>query len=174
VLGSDDHIVDAFTSRLADCGRKVVYRHTGHRALWTRDDVRGPLCAAAPEVVLVAVGTPHGVEVAAHLETVLPHASVIAVGAGVALAVGMERRASPHLQRLRLEWAWRMATDPRRLTRRYLLQCAPLLPVLLWAARSGPTRAGSVTDPVDAMIRASGSSPSGRLLSAHPPKCSRE
>lgn len=145
VLGSEDHIVEAFADRLADRGREVVYRHTGARAEWTGDDVRGPLRASDPELVLVAVGTPHGIEVAAQLEPVLPRSSVIAVGAGVGLAVGMERRASPRVQRLQLEWAWRMATDPRRLTRRYLLQCAPLLPTLLAAARSlRPVRTESV------------------------------
>ena len=138
VLGSEAHVVDEFARRLADRGREVVYRHTGARALWTRDDVRGPLGASDPELVLVAVGTPHGVDVAAQLETAVPRAAVIAVGAGVGLAVGMERRASPLVQRLHLEWAWRMAGDPRRLTRRYVLQCAPLLPALRSAASTLP------------------------------------
>lgn len=146
VLGSEDRIVDAFARRLADRGREVVYRHTGARGEWTREDVRGPLGASDPELVLVAVGTPYGVEVAAGLEASLPRSSVVAVGAGVGLAVGMERRASPALQRLHLEWAWRMATDPRRLTRRYLLDCAPLLPALRAAARSlASARGGSDT-----------------------------
>ena len=146
VLGSEAHVVDAFARRLAERGRDVVYRHTGSRAQWTQDDVRGPLRASDPELVLVAVGTPYGVEVAAHLEAVLPRASVIAVGAGVGLAVGLERRASPRVQRLHLEWAWRMATDPRRLTRRYLVHCAPLLPALRGAASTlAPARGGSET-----------------------------
>lgn len=145
VLGSEDHVVDAFTRRLAERGREVVYRHTGARALWAGDEVRGPLVASDPQLVLVAVGTPYGVEVTAQLEPVLSRSSVVAVGAGVGLAVGMERRASPLLQRLHLEWAWRMGTDPRRLARRYLVDCAPMLPALRAAAKSlSPVRSGSV------------------------------
>lgn len=136
VLGSEDRVVDAFAGRLAEQGRELVYRNTGARDDWRRDDVRGPLRASDPDVVLVAVGTPHGVEVAAGLEPFLPSSSVVAVGAGVGLAVGMERRAAPLVQALHLEWAWRMVADPRRLARRYLLECVPLLPSLLAAARS--------------------------------------
>lgn len=43
-----------------------------------------------------------------------------AVGAGIGFFVGVMRRAPEPLQKIGLEWAWRMMEEPRRLWRRYL------------------------------------------------------
>jgi N-acetylglucosaminyldiphosphoundecaprenol N-acetyl-beta-D-mannosaminyltransferase len=49
---------------------------------------------------------------------------------------GAERRAPGWMQRDGLEWAYRLATDPRRLAGRYLLDSPRIVPLLLreWAA----------------------------------------
>lgn len=49
----------------------------------------------------------------------------IGIGAAVELYVGGERRAAPLVQRLRLEWAFRLIQDPKRLWRRYLVEGVP-------------------------------------------------
>lgn len=135
VLGSDDAVVSAYAQRLLQQERAVVFQHTGRRDDWTESNVGDGLRSSRPDLVLVAVGTPYGVAVASRLQTFMP-CPVIAVGAGVGLAVGMERRAPAHVQQLYLEWAWRMAADPRRLARRYVVDCAPLVPALWRAAKS--------------------------------------
>lgn len=139
VLGSEDHIVAAFSRRLGARDREVVFRETGSRLGWTQQVVLDGLQASEPDLVLIAVGTPFGVPIAADLQKVVP-CPVLSVGAGVGLAVGLEPRSPAAVQRVRLEWAWRLAADPRRLSRRYLVECAPLVPVLRAAARSVAAR----------------------------------
>ena len=53
----------------------------------------------------------------------------VAIGVGCAFDIlaGTVRRAPIWMQRVGLEWAWRLAMEPRRLWRRYLVQDAPLL-----------------------------------------------
>jgi exopolysaccharide biosynthesis WecB/TagA/CpsF family protein len=45
-----------------------------------------------------------------------------AFGAAIDFLVGSRRRAPRVFQRLGLEWAWRLAHEPRRLARRYLIE----------------------------------------------------
>ncbi|HZP28165.1 MAG TPA: WecB/TagA/CpsF family glycosyltransferase [Acidimicrobiia bacterium] len=46
----------------------------------------------------------------------------LAFGAAAQFMTGERRRAPALLQRAGLEWAWRLATEPRRLARRYLVE----------------------------------------------------
>jgi N-acetylglucosaminyldiphosphoundecaprenol N-acetyl-beta-D-mannosaminyltransferase len=54
----------------------------------------------------------------------------VTVGAGLDFLGGAQVRCPQHLQRLNLEWAWRLTRDPRRLWRRYFW-CAILFATLL-------------------------------------------
>ena len=56
-------------------------------------------------------------------------------GASLLFLAGQERRAPRLVQRAGLEWAWRLAQDPRRLARRYWHNTA-ILRLLLQASRS--------------------------------------
>jgi exopolysaccharide biosynthesis WecB/TagA/CpsF family protein len=58
----------------------------------------------------------------------------LCVGAALLFLTGQERRAPRPVQRAGLEWAWRLAQDPKRLARRYLLE-DPALFRLIWQER---------------------------------------
>jgi N-acetylglucosaminyldiphosphoundecaprenol N-acetyl-beta-D-mannosaminyltransferase len=89
------------------------------------EPIRGALCEACPDLVLVALGSPKQELVIARLRHELPGAWWIGVGASLSFVAGHIRRAPPLLQRLGLEWAHRLAQEPRRLFRRYLVDDAP-------------------------------------------------
>ncbi len=55
----------------------------------------------------------------------------LCVGASLLFLTGAERRAPRAVQSAGLEWAWRLAQDPRRLARRYLVD-SPKIVRLLW------------------------------------------
>jgi N-acetylglucosaminyldiphosphoundecaprenol N-acetyl-beta-D-mannosaminyltransferase len=55
----------------------------------------------------------------------------IGTGASIRFMAGVERRAPQWMQRAGLEWAWRMAGDPRRLAKRYLIDDLKFFP-LVW------------------------------------------
>ena len=47
---------------------------------------------------------------------------VLCYGAAIDFLVGRQRRAPQLVQRVGLEWLWRLASEPRRLARRYLIE----------------------------------------------------
>jgi N-acetylglucosaminyldiphosphoundecaprenol N-acetyl-beta-D-mannosaminyltransferase len=75
---------------------------------------------AQPDLLLVAFGQPKGERwIHANYQALGVPVSV-QVGASLDFAAGLVRRAPVWMQRLGLEWVFRLALEPRRLTRRYL------------------------------------------------------
>ena len=77
------------------------------------------IAAAHPDIVWVGLSTPRQERwMAAHVGRV--HAPVlVGVGAAFDFHAGVKRQAPRWIQRAGLEWAFRMASEPRRLTGRY-------------------------------------------------------
>jgi N-acetylglucosaminyldiphosphoundecaprenol N-acetyl-beta-D-mannosaminyltransferase len=105
------------------------------------DDIRG----AAPDLVIVGLGAPKQelwIDASAPL---LQPAVLLGVGASIDFLAGTRRRAPPWMSAAGLEWAYRLAHEPRRLFRRYLLRDPRFLIIvlrqllaqrLLWRMRS--------------------------------------
>ena len=75
--------------------------------------------AAEPDLLFVAFGQPKGeVWIADHLDDLGVPVSV-QVGGSLEMLTGRVRRAPRLVQRTGLEWAWRVAMEPRRLGPRY-------------------------------------------------------
>ncbi len=81
--------------------------------------------AAAPDLVLVGLGFPKQERMIALLRAELPGAWHLGCGAGIPMAAGQFSRAPALLQRSGGEWLHRLALEPRRLARRYLVHDAP-------------------------------------------------
>jgi N-acetylglucosaminyldiphosphoundecaprenol N-acetyl-beta-D-mannosaminyltransferase len=78
--------------------------------------------AFEPHVLFVCLGAPRAEKwAAAHLHQ-LPGCVAVCAGAAVDFAAGSKRRAPTVVQRMGLEWAFRLVLEPRRLWRRYLLR----------------------------------------------------
>ncbi len=75
---------------------------------------------ANPDVVWVGIGVPKQEKWMAKLRPVLDAPVLIGVGAAFDFHAGLVPQAPPWLQRAGLEWAYRLAREPRRLWRRYL------------------------------------------------------
>jgi exopolysaccharide biosynthesis WecB/TagA/CpsF family protein len=82
--------------------------------------------AANARLVLVALGAPKQEIFAARALAAELGAGLICIGAALDFLVGAQKRAPRVLQTYGLEWAWRLATNPRRLAVRYA-QCAVVL-----------------------------------------------
>ena len=79
------------------------------------------ILAAKPQFVWVGLGCPKQELFLARLRDRLPPAVYLAVGAAFPLISGAVRQAPPQLQKLGLEWAFRLSMEPRRLWKRYLI-----------------------------------------------------
>lgn len=103
------------------------------------DDV-SMINAAAPDYVWVGLGAPKQDLWAARQRPHLDAAVVLAVGAAFDFHSGGLRRAPAWMQRLGLEWLYRLVAEPRRLARRYLVTNTRFLVLLVrsrWTARRG-------------------------------------
>jgi N-acetylglucosaminyldiphosphoundecaprenol N-acetyl-beta-D-mannosaminyltransferase len=75
---------------------------------------------AEPDVVWVGIGVPKQEKWMAAMRAHLDAPVLVGVGAAFDFHAGLVRQAPPWLQRAGLEWAFRLAIEPRRLWRRYL------------------------------------------------------
>ncbi len=87
------------------------------------------LAASGARLCLLALGAPKQEILAIRGAERLPGCGFVSVGAGLDFIAGHQSRAPLWVRRMALEWAWRLATNPRRLARRYL-DCALVLPGL--------------------------------------------
>lgn len=87
--------------------------------------IREQLLAARPHIVFVAFGSPKQENVIAKLRDVLPNAWWIGVGISLSFIAGHVKRAPAVVQKLGLEWVHRLAQEPERLFRRYVLEDIP-------------------------------------------------
>lgn len=85
-----------------------------------RAAVIGEINDSDPDVVWVGIGVPKQEKWMAALRPYLRAPLLIGVGAAFDFHAGLVPQAPPWLQRRGLEWAYRLAREPRRLWRRYL------------------------------------------------------
>lgn len=79
------------------------------------------LRAAAPDIVFVGLGSPKQERLIRRLRGALPASWWLGIGAGFSFLAGDVKRAPRWMQVWGLEWAHRLAQEPRRLFERYVM-----------------------------------------------------
>lgn len=91
------------------------------------EQVLADIEASGARMAFLALGAPKQELLAARGRQRLPAVGFAGIGAGLDFLAGTQRRAPDWVRTLAMEWAWRMASDPRRLGMRYV-KCAAILP----------------------------------------------
>lgn len=73
----------------------------------------------APSILVMGVGAPKSEKFGYLHRNELPPCWVLSVGEAVKIEAGIKKRAPVLMQKLNLEWFWRLAHEPRRLIGRY-------------------------------------------------------
>lgn len=89
------------------------------------------LQTAQPDIVYVALGFPKAEKLIAQIRHHLPKAWWIGVGISFSYVAGEVERAPVWIQNLGLESYYRLAQEPRRLARRYLIDGPPFVALML-------------------------------------------
>lgn len=89
---------------------------------------------ANPDIVYVGLGFPKQERIIVALRERMPRTWFVSCGVSFSFVAGEIQRAPVLMQRLGLEWLHRMAQEPARLYRRYLLEGLPFLVELMWSA----------------------------------------
>lgn len=83
-------------------------------------DLLTQVAHSLPDIVFLCVGAPQSEILSARFrEAIGSQPSIVCCGAALEFVVGKKSRAPEFLQRIGMEWAWRLASEPRRLFSRY-------------------------------------------------------
>jgi N-acetylglucosaminyldiphosphoundecaprenol N-acetyl-beta-D-mannosaminyltransferase len=89
--------------------------------------IEAALRVARPDVVFVGLGFPKQERLIQRLRPVLPEGWFVSCGVSFSFVSGEVSRAPAWVQRAGLEWLHRLAHEPRRLFRRYVVDGVPFL-----------------------------------------------
>lgn len=125
LFGTTDAVLERAAARL--CQEAPGLRIAGMESPPMGFDPKGPAALAAAERIaasgaslcFVALGAPKQELFAHAAAAAAPNVMFLCIGAGLDFLAGEQRRAPVFLQDAGLEWLWRLAEDPRRLTGRY-------------------------------------------------------
>jgi N-acetylglucosaminyldiphosphoundecaprenol N-acetyl-beta-D-mannosaminyltransferase len=135
LLGSDQRSCAAFHSRAGDAGHTRAWCSHDKFGTHSVDEWADVLRAQRPDLVLLALDAYKAEVLGALLSARGIPGVIVGVGGGVGMAAGTVAVASGRWEGLGLEWAYRLAHEPRRLWKRYVVEYPQiLLPLLrtLW------------------------------------------
>ena len=112
-------------------------RHDRRRGSRERHALVARIKEADPDLVLVGLGAPKQELWIHEAATELSPAVLLGIGASIDFLAGTARRAPPWVSRAGLEWAFRLAQEPRRMWRRYLLRDPRFVSIIVddWLSR---------------------------------------
>jgi N-acetylglucosaminyldiphosphoundecaprenol N-acetyl-beta-D-mannosaminyltransferase len=121
-------ILGATTEVLDHARRRIMAQHPRLQLVGTRDgyfteaeeaEVAEQVRKARPDILFVAISSPRKEYWLGRYGRAIDVPFVMGVGGAIDVVAGITQRAPRPLQRLGLEWAYRLAQEPRRLWRRY-------------------------------------------------------
>lgn len=129
LIGGTPGTADAAAQRLClDIpGLRIAGTRDGFAGAARPEEAIDEINASGADIVLVAMGVPQQelwIDEHRHL---IDAPLVLGVGALFDFLAGNVRRAPAWVRRRRMEWAWRLAMEPRRLAKRYLVGNAAFL-----------------------------------------------
>lgn len=144
LLGATRVNAEAASVKLAALAvqHNFVVIHDGYFSAEQEPEIIGRIAALRPDMLLVAMGVPRQeLWIARHIDE--RHCTMpVAVGALLDFLSGSVPRAPLWMRRLRLEWLFRLAVEPGRLWRRYVVGN----PVFLWRVVRQRWSHGAETD----------------------------
>jgi N-acetylglucosaminyldiphosphoundecaprenol N-acetyl-beta-D-mannosaminyltransferase len=123
LLGARAGVLERAVARLHERypGLSIVGCRDGYFSESEEPAVAAEIHAARPDLLFVAMSTPRKEYFLGRRGPDLDVPFSMGVGGAIDVLAGVTRRAPRWLQRLGLEWAFRLAQEPRRLLRRYLV-----------------------------------------------------
>lgn len=137
LLGGDPGVGDQAAAKLRELFPQLIIAGVESPPFGFEKDnaymaaMRERVVAAKPDIVYVAVGFPKQERVIAHLRPAMPKAWFLGIGISFSFVTGHVQRAPKLVQKLGLEWVHRMAQEPGRLAKRYLVHGIPFAVKLL-------------------------------------------
>lgn len=126
ILGADRQVGDDFRGQLHDSGLHVVFRDHGSRGDWKPKRLAKKLQKYDVQLLIIAVTPPFGDMIGEEVRRAGFSGVIINVGGAVNMVAGDASMAPRWIVALKIEWFYRLAHEPRRLFRRYVVECLPV------------------------------------------------
>jgi N-acetylglucosaminyldiphosphoundecaprenol N-acetyl-beta-D-mannosaminyltransferase len=126
ILGADKRAGHDFKGQLHDSGLHVVFREHGNRRDWKPGKLARKLQKYGVDLLIVAVTPPFGDMIGEEVRKAGFRGVVVNVGGAVNMVTGNATMAPRWVRTLKIEWFYRLAQEPRRLYRRYFIECLPV------------------------------------------------
>lgn len=132
LLGAKPHVVKKASDRLEEKypGIRIVGVHDGYFSEEEYDDVGELINSARPDIVFVGITSPKKELLIERFRSLGLRGVYVGVGGSFDVVSGEIPRAPIWMQRLKLEWLFRMAREPKRLLKRYLIGNARFMHLL--------------------------------------------
>ena len=134
VLGARRAVLERAVERIHTGfpGINIVGYRDGYYQDEEESEVAAAVAAAHPDVLLVAMTSPRKEYFLARHSMTMGVPFVMGVGGAIDVVAGVTKRAPLAIQRLGLEWLFRLAQEPRRLFRRYLSTNVRFILLVAW------------------------------------------
>jgi N-acetylglucosaminyldiphosphoundecaprenol N-acetyl-beta-D-mannosaminyltransferase len=123
LLGAREQILERAAAEVESTypGISIVGRHHGYFGPEEEPELVASIAEARPDLLFVALETPAKELFLARNRERLGIPFVMGVGGAFDVLAGLRRRAPRWMRQVGLEWLYRLAQDPRRLARRYVV-----------------------------------------------------
>jgi N-acetylglucosaminyldiphosphoundecaprenol N-acetyl-beta-D-mannosaminyltransferase len=132
ILGARRQVLERAVRRLLEKHPRLII--AGYRDGYFRDDETPDVCAeirgSHADILFVAMGSPQKEQFLGNHGASLGVPFAMGVGGAIDVVAGVTRRAPRLMQRLGLEWLFRLLQEPRRLASRYFATNSKLLLLL--------------------------------------------
>lgn len=126
ILGSDRKVGANFRGMLHNTGMVVEFRDHGRRDQWDPREIAQRLAEDDVELLLIAVTPPFGDRIGEAIRRCGYHGVIVNVGGSVNMITGTAQMAPAWVRATKTEWVFRLVQEPRRLFRRYFIECLPV------------------------------------------------
>lgn len=143
LLGARAEVVEELAARLEAEGVRVAGRHHGYFPEDQSTDVAGRIRASGATLLFVGMTTPRKERFVIHAAVPAGIPFSMGVGGSFDVLAGRVARAPRLLQRIGLEWLFRLVQEPRRLFGRYVVTNTRFLLLLVAGAAGRRLRRGT-------------------------------
>lgn len=131
LLGAEERVLSSVCAVLRDRGARVVGQQNGYwRNSMADADLVRSISSLKPNIIFVALPSPMKENFLHDNLDALNVNLCVGVGGSFDVISGKTRRAPVYLQRLGLEWAYRLMQEPRRMLKRYIVGNTQFLMIL--------------------------------------------
>ncbi len=148
LLGGSEEMLERLTAKLRERfpGIQIAGSYAPPFGEWTPEEnarIFQKIAASGAQYIWVGLGCPKQEHWIARHKAQLPPGVYFAIGAAFAFHAGLVSQAPAWMQKRGLEWVYRLATEPRRLWKRYVVYNTLFVWYLLTDARRNREKSGS-------------------------------